>query len=82
MRTIISEIIQALYSGLTTAAQGLGAGINAMVTHLFLTGEGTTADPYVLSTFGATVVTFASVSLAIGIGRLIFGWISSFGQNK
>lgn len=82
MSSIIQEIISALFSGLTTAAQGLGQGLNAMVTQIFLTGEGTTASPYALSTFGAVVVTFAAVSLAVGLGRWVVNLITSFGNRN
>lgn len=82
MDSIVREIITALYSGLTSAATGLGTGINQMVTELFLTGEGTQASPYALSTFAAVVVTFAAVALSIGIGRWVVNFVTSLGQRN
>ena len=76
---ILGEITQILVGGLTDMASGIGQGLNAMVTDLFITtSEGVSH----LSTFGVVVVVFAGVSLAVGLTTLVTKWIMSLGARN
>lgn len=62
MSSIVTEIIGLLTSGITEMASGIGQGLEALVKGIFMTGEGTTASPYALSTFGGVAIIFAGVA--------------------
>lgn len=80
MASVLQEIITLLVAGISDLAQGIGAGLTDLVTNIFLTtGEGGAQQ---LSVFGGVVVIFAGISLAIGLSRLIFNWVTSFGRSK
>ena len=79
---LLQELIGYLVGGITGIASGLGTGITSLVTALFISGTGTTDDPYGLSVFGSVIAIFGGVSLAIGISRLIFKWIVSLGARN
>ena len=79
MSAVLTEIIGILVGALTTFGQGLGSGIQTIVSSLFLDTTG--ASP-VLSTFGGVIVIFAAIGLAVGITRRIFQWLISFGGRK
>lgn len=80
MASVLQEIITLLVAGISDLAQGIGAGLTDLVTSIFLTtGEGGVMQ---LSVFGGVIVIFAGISLAIGLSRLIFSWITSFGSSK
>lgn len=81
MSTILQEIIQILVSGITDLASGIGSGLKALVESIFLSGAGTQADPYVLSTFGGIVVVFAGIALAVGLSRWVMNFVTSLGKN-
>lgn len=77
MTALLSEIIELLTSGLTQMATGIGGGLQALVTSIFLEqGEGTTT----LSVFGGLIVIFAGVALAIGLSRWVTNWVTSLGN--
>lgn len=82
--TILTQIIQILVGGLTQMATGLGAGIKSIIESVMLTG--TTTDnvftPTGLSVFGAIVVIFAGISLALSLFRLLFSWVAGLGNNR
>ena len=78
MGNILSEIITLLVSGITDFAAGLGEGISALAQSIFL--EVGVNGATTLSTFGGLIVVFAAISLTIGLSRLIFRWVSSFGH--
>lgn len=77
METILSEIIQLLTGGLTEMATGIGGGLQALVTSIFLDGTGETQT---LSVFGGIIVIFAGVALAIGLSRWVTNWVTSLGN--
>lgn len=56
--TIVGQITTILISGIQNLASGIASGLNEMAQNLFVTGTGTTSDPYQLSTFGAIVAIF------------------------
>lgn len=80
MSSILTEIISLLVGGITGIATGIGTGLQSLVTNIFLTGTGTTSDPYKLGTFGGIVVVFAGVSLAIGLSRMVVSWVQTLGN--
>ena len=82
MSSILQEIIQILVAGITNLASGIGDGLKALVEAIFLSGAGTQADPYVLSTFGGVVVIFAGVALAIGLCRWVRNFVTSLGAKN
>lgn len=75
--SILEEMISYLVGGITGMASGLGEGLNALVTNIFITTSETGAT---LSTFGAVIVCFAGIALAIGLSRFVVNWLTSFGN--
>lgn len=78
MSNIVTEMIDILVSGITGIAQGVGNGLSTLATSIFLeTGEGGAQS---LSVFGGLILAFAGISLAIGLCRLVFYWVTSLGN--
>ncbi len=74
---IVVQMVQILVSGLTEMAKGIGSGLNALVTNIFL------MDPTQgvgLSTFGSVILAFGGIALAIGLSRFVVNWVTSFGK--
>lgn len=82
MSSVLTEIIQLLVAGITQLATGIGAGLKSLVEAIFLTGSGTTDNPYALSTFGGIIVVFAGISLAIGLCRWVMSFVTSLGARN
>lgn len=78
MTALLGEIIELLTSGLTQMASGIGGGLQALVTSIFLEqgAEGATS----LSVFGGLIVIFAGIALAIGLSRWVTNWVTSLGN--
>ena len=81
MTAVLQEIITLLVSGLTQIGQGIGTGVSAIVSGIFLTGEGTQASPYALSTFGGVVIVFAAIGLSISLCRWVMNFVTSLGAS-
>lgn len=79
---ILTAIIELLVGGITGIAKGIGQGLSTLVTDIFVTGAGTTENPYALTVFGTVVVVFAGIALAMGLCRLVVKWVSSLGGSK
>ena len=79
MQAILTEIISLLTGGITGIATGIGGGLTSLVQEIFLEGTGETQT---LSVFGAVIVIFAGISMAVGLSRLIVKWISSLGGSR
>lgn len=79
MNAVLTEIIEILTGGITGVATGIGGGLTALVTSIFLTGEGETQT---LSVFGGVIVVFAGISLAIGLSRWVVNWVTSLGASN
>lgn len=79
MSSLLTEIIGILTGGLTSFGTGLGAGINGIVTSMFVDSTGSTPA---LTTFGGLVAVFAAIGLAVGISRKLFNWLVSLGGRK
>lgn len=80
MQAVLTEIITLLTGGITGIASGIGTGLSNLVQQIFLTGSGTEADPYALSTYGGVIIIFAGVALAIGLSKMVVNWVTSLGN--
>lgn len=80
MSGVLQEIMTLLTAGISQLASGIGAGLQTLVTDIFLTGEGTQASPYALSVFGAVIIIFAGISLAVGLCRWVTNFVTSLGN--
>lgn len=77
---IVTEIISILVSGITGIATGVGQGLSTLAQSIFFTGTGETQT---FSTFGVLICVFAGISLAMGLCRLVYQWLTSLGaRNK
>lgn len=81
MSAVVTEIVSLLTSGISGIATGIGEGVSALVTSIFLSGSGTTADPYALSVFGGVIIVFAAIGLAIGLSRWVMNFVTSLGGS-
>lgn len=80
MGAVLQEIVEILVSGISGLAQGIGSGLNEMVTNLFLVqGENGVST---LSTFGGVVAIFGGIALAVGLTTLVTKWIMSLGARN
>ena len=79
MSSIVTDIISYLTGALAGFATGIGEGLSAMVSSIFLVTEGSTTS---LSAFGAVICIFAGISLAIGLSRWVTGFITSLGARN
>ena len=77
MTAVLQEIISLLVGGISQMATGIGQGLDALVTSIFL--DSTSATP-ALSTFGGLIVVFAGIALAIGLSRFVVNWVTSLGN--
>lgn len=82
MGSVVTEIIQIMTSGLTGIGQAVGNGLTTMVQSIFLTGTGTSSDPYALSVFGGVIAVFAGISLAFGLSRWVLNFVTSLGNRN
>ena len=62
MSSALTEFINLLVGGITEMAQGIGSGLNAAVSDMFLATDSTTHAITGLSTFGGVVAIFRSES--------------------
>ena len=79
MTAVLTEIVGLLVGALTSFATGIGEGLSAMVTAIFLEGSGETQS---LSAFGGVIMIFAGISLAIGLSRWVTQFITSLGARN
>lgn len=77
MSGILQEIITLMVSGITQLATGIGSGLQALVSNIFLDTTGSTP---VLSVFGGMIVVFAGIALAVGLCRFVVNWLTSLGN--
>ncbi len=73
------ETISILTAGITTLAGGIGSGLAVLAKSIFITEAANGAMS--LSTFGATIIIFAGLALAISLSKLITEWISKLGGD-
>lgn len=81
--TLLSEIISILVGGISGIATGVGQGLSTLANSIFLqtVGEGASAVTS-LSTFGALIVIFAGIALAMGLCRWVVNFVTSLGQRN
>ena len=80
MVAFLQSIIEILVGGITGIATGVGEGLQTLVKNIFVSGAGTSTDPYTLTVFGGLIVVFAGISLAIGLCRFVMNFVTSFGN--
>lgn len=78
MTEILSEIVSLLTGGIVGIAEGIGGGLQQLVTNMFVD---TTGETRTLTVFGGLIIVFAGVSFAIGLSRLVYNWLTSLGNN-
>lgn len=79
MTDVLTEIISLLTGGITQIAGGIGGGLKSLVEQIFLNSSST--DGTSLSTFGALIIVFAGISLAIGLCRWVMNFVTSLGAS-
>ena len=79
MTALMTEIIQLLVGGITGVATGIGGGLSTLAQNIFLDVSG---DTKTLSVFGALIVIFAGISLAIGLSRWVVNFVTSLGARN
>ena len=72
---LLTQIIEILVGGISGVATGIGNGLSELASSIFLY-NGT------LSTFGALIVIFAGISLALGLCRWVVNFVSSLGSRN
>ena len=78
MEAVLTEIIQLLTGGLSSMATGIGSGLGDLASSIFL--DTTTPETPKLSVFGALIVIFAGIALAVGLSRWVVNWVTSLGN--
>lgn len=81
MQSALTEFIGLLTQGIASIASGVGAGLQELVTKVFLT----TSEQGVvtgLSAFGGVIAIFGGISLAIGLCTLVVKWVMSIGARN
>ena len=73
-RIIVKEMVEILISGITSVAEGIGAGLSALATNIFLTSAGN------ISVFGVLILAFGGISLSLGLSYMIVNWVTSLGN--
>lgn len=77
--TILTQILEILLGGFTYIAEHMGPAFSSLAEGLFLTGTGETQT---LSTFGVLVITFAAISIGLGLLRWVLNFITSLGSRN
>lgn len=74
---LVSQIVQIIVSGITEMGKGIGAGISGAVQAMAFTtsGESTT-----MSVWFIVVLAFAGISLAVGLTRLVYTFLTTLGK--
>lgn len=80
---IVTDILNTLFSGLTTAAQQIPAALGQAIVGFMTTQTGTGESAVThLSDAGQIVVTFGAVSLALSLVYLGINFVLSWGHNR
>ena len=77
--SILTQIIEILVGGITGVAEGVGVGLSTLAQNIFLTGTGETQT---LSVMGILIVSFAGISLALGLCRWVLNFCTSLGARN
>lgn len=81
MSAVLTEFINLLTGGIAGMASGIGAGLQSLVTQVFLT----TSESGVvtgLSPFGGVIAIFGAIGLAVGLSTYVVKWIMSIGARN
>lgn len=81
MAAIVTEICSILVSGIQTLGTGIAGGVTNMVQALFVSGTGTTGDPYALSITGGVIAVFGAIALAVSLTTKLYNWVMSLGAR-
>lgn len=71
---VLGDIAEGITGGIVPVAEGIGSGLQSLVSNIFLDGDG-------LSTFGIVAICFAGLALALGLSRWIVNFVSSLGAR-
>lgn len=74
---LVGEIVKIIVSGITEMGKGIGAGISGAVQAMAFTGTGETQT---LSVWFIVVLAFAGISLAVGLTRLVYTFLTTLGK--
>lgn len=74
----LNEIISVLVGAITELGKGIGTGISSVVTSMMYTTNGSTTT---LSAWFVCVLVFAGISLAVGLTRLVYNFVTSMGGS-
>lgn len=79
---LLTSIIELMVGGISGVAEGIGRGLSTLAQSIFLVTTGTGAEATTtLSVFGALVIIFAGISLAIGLSRWVVNFVASLGAR-
>lgn len=81
MTAVLTEIIALLVGGISGIATGIGEGLSKLVTEIFVTTSEAGAVTG-LSVFGGLIAVFGGIALAVGLSRMVVGWVMSLGGRK
>lgn len=77
-KELLVSIVELLTGGLVQMGQGIGTGVSSFIQNLvFTTGESGGPSAFVL-----VVAVLGGISLAVGLGRRLFGMIASLGGRR
>lgn len=74
---LVTEIVQIIVSGITERGKGIGQGISGAVQAMAFTGTG---ESQTLSVWFIVVLAFAGISLAVGLTRLVYTFLTTLGK--
>lgn len=78
---LVSQIVQIIVSGITEMGKGIGAGISNVVQQMAFTTTGTgESATTTLSVWFIVVLAFAGISLAVGLTRLVYTFLTTLGK--
>lgn len=82
MVAVLQDIVEIITGGLVNFASEVAQGIGEMMRALFVTGDGSTQNPYALSITGGIICIFAGLSLAVGITTLCVHKVFNLGGGR
>ena len=74
---LVTQIVQIIVSGITEMGKGIGKGISDAVQAMAFTGTG---EQQTLSVWFIVVLAFAGISLAVGLTRLVYTFLTTLGK--
>jgi hypothetical protein len=74
---LVTQIVQIIVSGITEMGKGIGSGISGAVQAMAFTTSGETTT---MSVWFIVVLAFAGISLAVGLTRLVYTFLTTLGK--